>query len=67
MSDKYQCCYIYPGLLNAGCRRTQDLFKLVSGKRPDDYTLACYQHVGRMLSEVEVTTVFPVSLEDLEV
>jgi len=34
---------------------------LIDGPLPDDYTHACTQHVGLLLSDAEVTKVYPMS------
>ncbi len=62
MSEKQQCCYIEPTTISTGygsqCAMPAE-WTIVFGDGPDDYTEACAEHVGKLLTPGVNNVVFP--------
>jgi len=55
-APKSICCYIDPD--QEHCKTTAEWI-IYDGPRPDDYTEACTEHVGRLLSDADEFRVYP--------
>lgn len=57
MAEEAECCFVV-GDNGEGCGRTP-AWSINYGPRPDDYTDACDEHVGELLVEGVINTVYP--------